>query len=486
MRYEDSIDGGYTGQKNPQIAGGLNSTRVAREARSAEIDSTRLVAGGTIDAAPATLLAERDRRKRRIRKRLAFVAAFLATLLLGAVGAGAWFYWSMHNRMVVPTHETPQALANTPTPEPTEPFNLVIFGSDARSPDSNDLTDTIIVTRVDPVEKAMWMVSIPRDTRVELPGQPAKKINAAYAIGGTDLAIQAVEKVSGQEIDYFMTINFWGFRDIVDSMGGIEIDVPIAINDTEADATPDNRASRIAPGLQELDGDHALTFVRHRSGYVDGDIGRTRAQQMFFRAVIEQMGDVPMTRLPGIANSLADNVRTNFTPMQLMQLGREMRGIDTEHFYSTTLPGEWRSPFIHINESEAAVVWSKFGVEPFDSPEGDGETESPSIDPAEVTLTVRNGTTRVGIAREASAIMRARGFVVEDVGNTANQAVYDENMVVFRENRAKAELVARFMPPETTRVVESRGMFRFDTDVLVILGTDWDIAQVPVADITAE
>ena len=490
-RFEQSVDSGFAGRSGRSRRGSsefLGSTsRIAREAEGAQISNTRLAAAKNLDKVPATLLAERDRRKRRIRKKMLVAVSLFAALLFASVAAGALYYISIHNRMTVRSADIPQALLDTPTPEVSEPFNLVIFGSDARSPSDNDLTDTIIVARIDPNAQRIWMVSIPRDTRVELPGHGVSKINAAYVHGGPEMAIQAVEDVSGQDMDYFMTINFWGFESIIDAMGGIEINVPIAINDPQADFTPDGRASRIAPGLQTLDGAHALTFVRHRDGYQDGDIGRTRAQQLFFRALIEQMADVPLTQMPGIANSLADNVKTNFTPLQLLQLGRSMRGTNPDNFYAITLPGDWRSPFIWIDEAGAAEVWRNFGVAPFESDEEDDGgyeegIQSSSLSPSEVTLTVRNGTTTVGLAAQASAVLRARGFIVEDIGNTGNQTVYDENMVIFNENRQAAELVAQFMP-EATRIVQARGMFHFNTEVLVILGSEWDIGAVPVADV---
>jgi len=486
MLYEENIDSGLAGaQSRRALRSGGDTSRVAREARDAQISSTHLSAASVLDEAPATLLAERDRRRKRTKRRIAMVLGAVAALFLGLLAAGAIYYFSLQNRMSVRRADIPEALLNTPTPQPGEPFNLVIFGSDARNPDQNGLTDTIIVARIDPEEREIWMVSIPRDTRVELPGHGVHKINAAYVFGGTNLAIQAVEDVSGQEIDHFITVNFWGFEEIVDSMGGVKIDVPQAINDRRADFTPDGSASVIAPGPQILNGAHALTFVRHR-GYADGDIGRTHAQQLFFRALLEQITDVPVTQMPGIANSLADNVRTSFTPIELMQVGRSMSGVRSESFFTTTLPGEWRSPFIWIDEAEAAVIWERFGVSSFEpSEEEEGEEEESSLVPSDINMTVRNGTTRVGIGREAAAIMRARGFIVDDIGNTDNQAVYDENMVVYRDNRQAAELVAQFMP-EATRVVQSRGMFRFDSEVLVILGSEWDITQVPVADVSSE
>jgi len=489
-RFEKSAGSGLAGgsgrsRKRPDSLG--STSRVAREAEGAKISNTRLAAAKNLDKVPATLLAERDRRKRRIRKNALIVLSAVGILLLAIIAAAGLYYLNLQSRMTVSNADIPDILRDRPPVPVDEPFNLVIFGVDTRDPGREyALTDTIILSRIDPVQNRIWMVSIPRDTRAELPGHGASKINAAYVHGGPSMAIQAVEDVTGQEVHYFMTLNFWGFESIVDAMGGIEINVPLAINDPAADFTPDGRASRIAPGLQTLDGAHALTFVRHRAGYADADIGRVGAQQLFLRAMLSQMTDAPLTQLPGIVNSLADNTKTNFTPIQLGQLGQSMRRTSSDNFYSTTLPGVWRSPFIWIDEAGAAEVWRNFGVRPFENNEGEYEddegAQSSSLSPSEITLTVRNGTTTVGLAAQASAVLRARGFVVEDIGNTGNQTVYDENMVIFNDNRQAAELVAQFMP-EATRVVQARGMFHFDTEVLVILGSEWDISTVPVADV---
>ena len=322
-------------------------------------------------------------------KKLTFVVALVVLLLVAASAmAAALYYNSLQNRMTVPRAEIPQRMREAPALEPTEPFNLAIFGQDAREgADENERTNVIMLARIDPDSQQIWLVSIPRDTRVELPGYGARKINAAYDRGGLEMAIDMVENVSGQNVDHFITIDFHGFERVVDAIGGVEIDVPIDIDDPRADFSPDGSAQRIDAGLQVLDGIHALTFVRHRASYVDQDIGRTRAQQLFFRSLIEQMSDVSMLRLPGVANVLADNVTTNLTPLQLLQISRDMRGVSADDFYAITLPGEWITPFIYLDEEGSARIWEQFGVEPFESDDEDevvdednyGEESEPSI-----------------------------------------------------------------------------------------------------------
>jgi len=312
---------------------------------------------------PAVQNAKKMRRRRRNRSTFKTLLRAVGLLLLVILVAGTAFYISLQTRMTI---SPPPASLTTPAPLPTEPFNIVIFGSDTRDPNERARADTIMLAHINPLNNEMWMVSIPRDTRADLPDRGASRINAAYAIGGSDLAIQAVRDVTGQDVHYFITLNFWGFEDIVDAMDGIEIYVPFAIDDPQGDITPDMSASQIDPGLQTLDGAHALTFVRHRDGFPDGDFGRMRAQQDFLRAMGAQLTDTPVWRLPLVANAFADNTTTNLRPLELAMVARAMYGVDSDNMHLTTLPGQWRAPFVVIDDAAAEQVWRDFGTAPFD------------------------------------------------------------------------------------------------------------------------
>ncbi|MCL2403213.1 MAG: LCP family protein [Coriobacteriia bacterium] len=308
----------------------------------------------------------RAHRKARTGKRaLIVLLSAIVFFLFAAIAAGALFYSSLHNRITAT--EIPQVLLENPAPPPTEPFNLLILGQDSREHGETGYFDTIILAHIDPIEQRVWMVSLLRHTRVEFPNYTIGRLNESYVHGGLNTLIQVVEELTDQKVDYFVAIDFWGFEDIIDAMGGIYVDVPIAINDPRADFTPDKRASQLDPGLQRLDGAHALTLVRHRTGYDNygGEFGRMNTQQLFLKALLEQLGDIPLAHLPQVANSLADNVSTNFTPLELAQLGREMRRLNSDDLYAATLPGEWAFPFVWIDEEGAEEIWQNFGVRPF-------------------------------------------------------------------------------------------------------------------------
>ncbi|MCL2606409.1 MAG: LCP family protein [Coriobacteriia bacterium] len=461
MRHEQSFNGG-----------------TANSSRSASLSGD----GSATKQVPASLLDERDRRRKKTKKRLLVAIGVVTAFLIAAVAAAGFYYMNLEQQMTLSDESL--ELLNVSKPDPGDPFNLLVLGIDkdfdAGWTEGSDVTsgeraDAIILAHINPQTQEVWMVSIPRDTRVELPGYGPQKINAATVYGGTEMAIQAVKDVTGQEINYVMTVNFWGFENMIDAMGGVVVDVPVLIDDPKADATRPRRATRIEPGLQTLDGAHALTFARSRDSHPDADFGRARMQQLLFRSLIEQMGDVSVTQLPGLVNALAENVTTNLTPLELLQVVRDMRGTSSDNLHTITLPGEWHSPFVYLDEVASMEIWHSFGVESFPEEDENGESE---LLHSEISVTVRNGTARVGIGSEAASVLQARGFFVEDIGNTEDQFEHEENLVVYRDNRDAAAMVARYLPAGT-QIVQGRGMFNFETDVLVIVGVDWNIETVP-------
>jgi LCP family protein required for cell wall assembly len=477
-QYESTIGTGFSRNNSSRLP--ERNTRVAREAANASLSGVSLTGSKTLEKAPARLMAERDRRKARNKRRALWIAGSVAVVLVAAVAAGFMYYQNLKHAI---NPKTPQVLVDKEPLKPQEPYNLLILGFDARKKDTVYRSDVMILTHVNPETKKVWMISFPRDLKTEIAGHGTAKLNAAYAYGQEDLAIKTVEKISGQAINHYMAVNFTGFEDVVDALGGVEIDVPKKINDPAADYSKGKKASKIAAGKQILDGAHALTFVRSRHTYADGDFGRMRAQQLFFQAVVDQMGDVSLSKLPGLVTAVSKSIQTDFTPIQLLGVAREMRGIKSDDMQTETIPSKWVSPYVVPDEKKEAALFKKFATEqPFKEEAKKDEAAQVALKPSEITVTVRNGTTRSGIAKEAASILKARGFDVGDVGNTENQSVYDATMVIYKKSKESAELVAKYLPDDV-KIVESRGMYNYDSEILVVLGKNWDIKKVPVADV---
>lgn len=206
------------------------------------------------------------------------------------------------------------------------------YGAD----DSLYRTDTIILARVDPGNKKVTLVSIHRDTWLEIDGRE-RKINEAYSLGGVPKTIEVISEFAGVPITHYAQINIDGLFAIVDALGGVEVDVPYDINDWWTGWT-------LEAGYQTLNGEDAMIFTRSRHAYDDlGDGDRYRAahQRLFLSALLSKlMAASPMDMVATI-DTLANYVETDLSVDQIVNLALAMRGIDAENdVYSTMNPTE--------------------------------------------------------------------------------------------------------------------------------------------------
>lgn len=199
----------------------------------------------------------------------------------------------------------------------SSPVNILIIGSDQR-PGESSRADTLLIMRVDPGEKVISQLSIPRDTLADIPGYGEGKINSAYSYGGPALQIQAVEELTGLPVHHYVEIGFDGFPAIVDSLGGVDIDVPDTIDSLYPEGVEWTEVHFDA-GPQHMDGETALIYVRVR--YSDNDFMRMERQQQFMEALQKSMTDpVNLARMPVMAPTIIDGITTDMSTTQLMRL----------------------------------------------------------------------------------------------------------------------------------------------------------------------
>ncbi len=191
---------------------------------------------------------------------------------------------------------------------------VALLGSDA-SADGVSRSDTIVVAKA-----GGGMLAVPRDTLVEIPGLGEDKINAAFAAGGPELTLAALENLTGLPIDDYVVVHFDGVEDIVDAMGGITLEVerPIEVG-------IEGRPVSIPTGTQTLDGAEALAYVRYR-GTPTADIGRIGRQQRFLQELArEATSPEKLPRLPATALAAWRNIETNMSPLQAARFALRMR-----------------------------------------------------------------------------------------------------------------------------------------------------------------
>lgn len=218
--------------------------------------------------------------------------------------------------------------------------NFLILGVD----NEGLRTDTIIVASYDANEGTVDMLSIPRDTRMYV-GSRFQKINAAHAISqsngkirGPEGSIEAVTRLTGIPINYYVEFSFKAFRETIDALGGIQYDVPQRMK--YSDPTQGLYID-LYPGDQLLDGDKAEQLVRFRK-YPEGDIKRVRVQQDFIKAVIDQKLNIEIvTKIPELYKTLSENVKTNMSLGDIIKYANSLKDIDKEKITMHELPGEY-------------------------------------------------------------------------------------------------------------------------------------------------
>lgn len=221
--------------------------------------------------------------------------------------------------------------------ERKKPFTLLLLGVDQRGGERGR-SDTLIMSVVRPSDGAVLMVSIPRDAYVEIPGRGRDKIAHAYAYGKADLAVETVEHLFGIPVDHYASINFQGFRDAVDYIGGIEL--PIEKDMVNDD--PYHEKFVIKAGKPLYNGEEALNYVRYREDS-GGDITRTMRQQIFLQAFLDKAAKVGQwNRIPGLIDILGDNFATDITPAEMIEQAKTFLAADARILYSHTLKGAGR------------------------------------------------------------------------------------------------------------------------------------------------
>ncbi|WP_040197495.1 LCP family protein [Candidatus Soleaferrea massiliensis] len=223
----------------------------------------------------------------------------------------------------------------TPAEHQEKVVNFLCIGVD----NSENLTDVIIYLSYDRQEKKASMLRIPRDTFVG-DDIPTGKINAVYGHapeGKTKIGylIERVNEMFDLPVDHYATITLEGFRSIVDSIGGVEVDVPQTIYYDEY------QGMVIPAGLQQLDGEKAEWFVRYRAGYANADLGRIDAQNLFIEAFLKKVKDLGRMKLVSLLSGLSDEMgfTTDMSVGEMIGYAGDLFGIDVDEMESVTLPG---------------------------------------------------------------------------------------------------------------------------------------------------
>jgi len=272
----------------------------------------------------------------------------LVGLILCALAGGLAFYHplapSKAQAAIAPPQVDPKELGPAPPPLPVKRTTFLVMGVDQRGEDTGR-ADTMMVVSYDPSKQDLAMLSLPRDTWVQIPGHGYDKINHSYAYGGEQLAVATAQKLLGIPIDHFVAITFQGFERIVDALGGIDIDSEKRMeyhDPSDVSMGPDGLLIDIQPGPQHMDGLTALKYARYRMDD-EGDVGRMRRQQQVLRAAMKAAATpAVIAKIPQLVTALADTVDTDLSVAEMIRLGVGGKEAVTKPLKTGTLSGSSR------------------------------------------------------------------------------------------------------------------------------------------------
>jgi LCP family protein required for cell wall assembly len=391
-------------------------------------------------------------------------SVLVLAVLVGGTAGGAYLYLHESVAAVAPRSvEVKEALETLDVPLPGQPATALVIGYDRRANEAKDApsrSDTLMLVRADPDGKTISMLSFPRDLRVEVrcPGTAAytDKINAAYSACGAKGSLETVRNLTGLPINYIVTINFRGFRQLVDKMGGVWMDIDRRYFNDHGGPTGYAKID-LQPGYQRLTGLRALDFVRYR--HTDSDLYRNARQQLFVRAFKDQIESAfSNTRLPQLVKVITSNVEVgqgggkDVSAKTVLSYGALAFSLPAGHVFQSRIDGlEGFSDLTTSTENIQAAV-REFRNPDVESPRKAtavalGEKLKQKVPPPrETTVTVLNGNGIEGSASTANYLLSQRGYrtVLPPNGLPANAPSYDffRTEVYFDAKAPGAKLAA--------------------------------------------
>lgn len=281
-------------------------------------------------------------------------------ILIGAVGtAGLFIYIDSMNRTINSGTNTEIENILTPIESPEEPVTILVLGRDTRDTENDaGRADIIMLFHLDPEENTGSLLSIPRDTLVEIPGYGEDKINAAYAYGGEELMIRTINSFLGAEINHYVTLDFEGFIELIDAVGGVDITIERPIVDPKSGAN-------FASGDHHLTGEQALSYTRSRSTEL-GDIGRIQRQQQLFKELLKQKLNIKyLSSVPYYFNILAETTQTDLDVLTILRYSKAILSFSSENFGTAIIPShsDWiKDGTISVqipDIEEAKAMWQR-------------------------------------------------------------------------------------------------------------------------------
>ncbi|MEC0369925.1 LCP family protein [Paenibacillus chibensis] len=306
---------------------------------------------------------KKKKKKSGFKSFLKFLLIVIILAVLAAAGYIGYLYYKADSGVLDTGNNNPVPAEKSAK---VKPVTMLLLGTDYRPETGTHLSDVIMVTAFNPDTKTVTVVSLPRDTKIELKGYKENKANAYYptflakekdtGIKAEDEMKTMMSKYMDIPIDYATVLNFQGFRDAVDALGGVDINVDMNMcYRDKADGTNIN----LKKGQQKLDGNDALDYVRYRKSncrpktQASDDFDRNRRQNEVLHALIDKMQTFKgVTSLGGVLDAMDKNMETDIENDQLKNMIATYWKVKKENVKFMPVTGTWKSPYVYVDDAE--------------------------------------------------------------------------------------------------------------------------------------
>lgn len=407
------------------------------------------------------------RSKDKIKKRNGFkkfIITLLILILIIPLGVIAYGYCLLES---VSTGEKKERKVSI-----NKPVNVLLLGLDAgdyddKSGNSPKRSDTIMLARYNPSENKIYILSIPRDTRITENGH-GWKINALHREGGTALLIKKLEEMLGVKVDYYAKVDYEGFRNCIDAIGGVDVTIPFNMDYDAYDISIHFNEGE----TYHLDGEKAEAFVRWRKnndggGYAMGDLGRINTQQQFLLKVFEKMKTPSgIVKIPDLLKTASKYISTDMDPNTILLYMIKLRKMETKNIETLIIPGEPK----YIN-GVSYYIYDKLKdndyVLKFKDSDDDSQVLSEKFNRDEISVTILNSTGVNGLAASYRDKLMELGY--KDIKTGNYETKLDETLIKDYSKEGYGELIKNDIKIGD---LVKKSTEEAPRDIVVILGMD--------------
>lgn len=418
-----------------------------------------------------------SRKRKKISKKQRLMRIFFRTIVitLAVIGIGVAAFSAIYNKFILG-----DSIGSILEKE-KDPINktLAVFGVD----EDGYRTDVIFVVNYNSETQKTRIISVPRDTKVEWDSEMRTKMEAlkGYSVSVskinemtsyvgidniTEFTIPQIEEILDVQIDNYVIITLSAFREIVDAVGGVEVDVPALDGDgLHYDDNAQDLHIHLSPGVQTLNGEEAEGLVRFRKGYAEGDVGRIKTQQLFLEGLFNKITSPQIiTKVPAIVNAVLKTVTTDIKLSEISEYTPYLKSLGESNLKCDIIPGEssYQNSKSYFIPDEAAMP--AFIQEMLYGNDTNEESTEVIIDQT-VSIEVLNSTDVNGLAGKAKETLEASGYQVASIGNYTSN-VLPQTTIYVKDRTLGAQFLAYY--PDAT-IIQSE---QIPYDVQIVLGND--------------